>query len=184
MPNYASRPRTNYIVVHCAATPPQLDIGVEEIRKWHTDKGWIDVGYHYVIRRDGTEEIGRPADVMGAHVRGHNDESIAVCLVGGVDEYNAPENNFTYLQWETLKSRVSLLQSIYPEAEVVGHNQLDPHKACPSFDVQDWLSEELSRESALVDVAEIIYRKMTGYPDHSEIYSALKDVLNEVGDLT
>ncbi len=125
----------NLIVVHCAATPPNMDIGAAEIRKWHTDKGWSDIGYHYVIRRDGTQEEGREDTVQGAHVRGHNRNSLGICLVGGVDNDFKSEANFTFLQYDALKHLLNYLHLKYPDAEIKGHKDLDPGKDCPCFDV-------------------------------------------------
>ena len=79
------------IIVHCADTLATMDIGVEEIRRWHVEeRGWDDIGYANVIRRDGTIELGRDldgdgdvADEIGAHAAGFNAQSIGVCLVGG-----------------------------------------------------------------------------------------------------
>ena len=89
------RKKTDYLIIHCAATKPSMDIGVNEIRKWHLDRGWRDVGYHYMIRRNGEVELGRRNDDMGAHASGYNHNSIGVCLIGGMAEANSAENNFT-----------------------------------------------------------------------------------------
>ncbi len=136
-----TRTSTNLIVIHCAATPPGMDIGVDTIRKWHRKRGWLDVGYHYVIKLDGTIEDGRPADAMGAHVYGFNSRSIGICMVGGVDADMQPSgDHFTPEQWETLALFVEqLADTEYPGAKVTGHNNLDKNKACPSFDVGEWL---------------------------------------------
>ena len=81
------RSKTEYIVIHCADTYETMDIGAEDIRKWHVEeRGWSDIGYHKVIRRDGTVETGRDIDVSGAHAAGFNSVSIGVCLVGGRGE--------------------------------------------------------------------------------------------------
>ena len=78
------RDSTDTIVIHCSATPSNMDIGVDKIRKWHVDdNGWDDIGYHYVIRRDGTLEIGRDEAMVGSHARAVNGTSIGVCLIGG-----------------------------------------------------------------------------------------------------
>jgi N-acetylmuramoyl-L-alanine amidase len=130
----------DYIVVHCSATKEDQDIGVEEIRRWHRQRGWLDVGYHYVIRRDGTVETGRPNDVPGAHARGFNHLSLGLCLVGGVEsDGKTPEMNFTHLQWDALAELVNDLKVKHPDAEVLGHRDLpNVNKACPSFDVRAW----------------------------------------------
>ena len=126
------------VVIHAADTPASMDIGVEEIRRWHTDppprgNGWSRVGYHYVIRRDGSLEYGVDEMEAGIHARGHNADSIAICLVGG-----KPDANFTRHQWKTLENIVDYLVKRYPNAEVMGHRDLDSGKACPCFDVKAW----------------------------------------------
>ncbi len=127
-------------MVHCSATRSSQDIGAAEIRKWHRNRGWFDIGYHFVIRRDGTVEAGRSIDRPGAHARGFNHISLGVCLVGGVaGDGKTAENNFTEAQFSSLKSLLRGLKASYPDAEVLGHRDL-PHvyKACPSFDVREW----------------------------------------------
>ena len=131
-----------YIVIHCAATKPAMDVGVEEIRSWHLRRGWFDVGYHWIIRRDGTVEDGRPHDRPGAHARGVNHISLGICLVGGVAENGEPENNFTDDQWDALAGLVKGLKVAHPDAEVLGHRDLpNVNKACPSFDVREWYAK-------------------------------------------
>lgn len=143
------RSSTDYIVIHCSATPPSMDIGVEEIRRWHTEeRGWADIGYHYVIRRDGSIEIGRRSSeeipyewdsAQGAHVSGWNHRSVGICVVGGVDAEGNPEANFTDNQWIALGVLVQALEMKYPNAEVLGHRDFPGvAKACPSFDVREW----------------------------------------------
>ena len=130
---------TDYIVIHCAATPHDMDIGAAEIREWHTEgNGWRDIGYHFVIRRNGNIELGRDINDSGAHVKGYNSRSVGVCLVGGVDGDNQPEANFTSSQKDALRDLIYTLERIYPDATVVGHTDLNPNKACPSFDVAKW----------------------------------------------
>ena len=131
----------NMLVIHCAATKPDMNIGVKEIRDWHVrGNGWRDIGYHLVIRRDGTIERGRPMENIGSHVRGHNGGSIGVCLVGGVDNNMKARNNFTAAQWISLELIVSDFQKNYPNARICGHRDLDKGKECPSFDVSKWLA--------------------------------------------
>lgn len=135
-----TRQSTNRIVVHCSATPPNMDIGAGTIRDWHVNgNGWSDIGYHYVIKRDGTIEKGRHRDAIGAHAAGHNADSVAVCLVGGVDDNQNPENNFTPDQFDSLEMCLNGLLAWYPRAEILGHKDLPGvTKACPSFEVRDW----------------------------------------------
>jgi N-acetyl-anhydromuramyl-L-alanine amidase AmpD len=128
-----------HLVVHCSATPPKMDIGASTIRRWHINKGWSDIGYHYVIRRNGQIELGRPETRQGAHVKGYNKDSIGICLIGGVDEYNDPENNFTDAQFTTLGGLLMGLTSKYPNAKVLGHRDFpNVAKACPSFNAPEW----------------------------------------------
>lgn len=129
----------DYLVVHCSATKEDQDIGVNEIRRWHRQRGFFDVGYHYVIRRDGSIEKGREDNVPGAHARGFNHRSLGICLVGGVESNGkTAEQNFTPQQYETLKSLLFNLKREYPEATVLGHRDLpNVNKACPSFDMPE-----------------------------------------------
>jgi len=129
----------DYIVIHCSATPPSLDIGVKEIDAWHKKQGWARVGYHYVIRRNGQLEKGRPEDKAGAHVKGFNHCSIGICLVGGLDNKRVAASEFTPEQWATLGVLVDELHIKYPTAEILGHKDFpDVNKACPCFDVKKW----------------------------------------------
>ena len=127
----------DYLVVHCSATKEDMDIGVADIRRWHRQRGFLDVGYHYVIRRDGTIEKGREETVPGAHARGFNEKSLGVCLVGGVEsDGETAEQNFTPQQYESLKSLLFDLRDKYPGSQVLGHRDLPRvNKACPSFDM-------------------------------------------------
>jgi hypothetical protein len=139
------RSRTDYIFVHCSATKPNLDIGACEIREWHLRRGWKDIGYNYVIRRNGTVEGGRDLDQdgdfmeeTGAHVRGLNSVSLGVCLVGGVDWVGRPDFNYTKEQMKSLEALIGQLKAEFPQAEVLGHRDKDRYKACPCFDVSSW----------------------------------------------
>jgi len=119
-----------YIVVHGSATKDDQDIGVEEIRRSHRQKGWLDIGFHYVIRRDGTIEDGRPYDVPGAHARGYNDKSLGICLVG---------MNYTEVQLESLSQLLVDLTSTHYDAVVCQEDDL-PNRNKPrlSFDLKAW----------------------------------------------
>lgn len=130
------------LIIHCAATKPSMDIGAKEIRDWHVnDRGWKDIGYHFVIRRDGTLEDGRPINQVGAHVEGHNTGSFGICLVGGINDKGKAESNFTDEQWNTLRKCVMIFKAEYPKGTVHGHNEFSK-KDCPSFSVQKWLKAE------------------------------------------
>lgn len=134
----------NRIIVHCAATKPSQDIGAAEIRDWHVNQnGWPDIGYHGVIRLNGTFEKGRPEEVAGAHARGHNRDTLAICLVGGLSVDGHPANTFREPQFETLRKAVEWWLVVYDltPRDVLGHRDLPGvGKACPSFDVQKWIT--------------------------------------------
>lgn len=116
-----------------------MDIDADTIRKWHRDRGWRDIGYHHVIKRDGTLEIGRPPMAVGAHAKGFNQVSVGICLIGGIDVMGDPDANFTRAQYNRLEKLLRALKQAYPEAAVVGHRDLPGvNKACPSFDVKAW----------------------------------------------
>ena len=130
------------IIIHCSATPPDMDIGFEWIDQLHRKKGWLMCGYHKIIRRDGMVEPGRPLSRSGAHCRGYNHKSWGVCLIGGVDSDLNPENNFTELQISKLREVITnLIGSVHHDLKVIGHNEVS-NKACPSFDVQQWLKDQ------------------------------------------
>lgn len=127
----------NKIIIHCSATHAEMDIDVETIRRWHVElNGWSDIGYHYVIKRDGTVQTGRPLSKIGAHCRGHNKNSIGICYVGGTLKDNTPSDTRTKEQKKALKALVKYLQKEYPNATIHGHNEFTDKKACPSFNVQ------------------------------------------------
>ena len=133
------------LVVHCSATKPSADIGVTEIDRWHRQRGFNKVGYHFVIKRDGTIQEGRKLDEVGAHVKGHNSQSVGVCVVGGVsqEDHTVAENNFTAEQVASLRTLLEQLRVIYPGAEVLGHRDFPGvAKECPSFDVKAWWSKQ------------------------------------------
>ena len=136
------------IIIHCSATKPNQNIGAATIKKWHLDRGWADIGYHYVIRRNGEVETGRDRDgdgdifeEIGAHTYKYNRDSLGICIVGGIDYDGEPEANFSDKQWNTLRLMVRFLMAEFPNATVHGHNEF-ANKACPSFLVQPWLRKQ------------------------------------------
>lgn len=129
------------IVIHCSATPPNMDIGAAVIRAWHTDpkrKGGplLDIGYHAVVRRDGVVEAGRDETIDGAHVGGHNHYTLGLCLVGGTDadDKQRAEFNYTFPQIVAARSLIAEWVRRYPIERICGHRDLDSGKACPVFD--------------------------------------------------
>ncbi len=139
-----ARQSTKFIVIHCSQTRPSMDIGAKEIDRWHRERGWLKIGYHKVIRRNGDIENGRGIDEIAAHCREYNHNSIGICLVGGCAEDNVKkeEDNYTGEQFESLKQLLTELVKNYPEAKIVGHRDLDKNKFCPSIEVKEYLLNE------------------------------------------
>lgn len=131
----------NKIIIHCAATPEGKDYTVEQIRQWHTTpkpngNGWKDIGYHFVIYRDGSVHPGRPIEQIGAHTSGYNANSIGICYIGGcAKDGKTPKDTRTHEQKAALVKLVAELRRRFPNASVHGHNEF-ANKACPSFNVQ------------------------------------------------
>lgn len=154
------RSRTDFLVVHCSAHPPTRDIGAAEIRREHMapPNNWRDIGYHFVIRRNGAIETGRALEDEGSHVKGFNHLSVGICLVGGIDAGGKPEDNFTDVQKATLKGLLLTLLKKYPKAKILGHRDFSPDtnhngkvdpweriKECPCFEVAEWWRAESVR---------------------------------------
>lgn len=161
----------NGIIIHCSATPNGKPFTEEDIDRWHDERGFARrgywrmkfnqmlcaIGYHYVVRIDGTVATGRHEDEVGAHAGGFNARTIGVCLIG-TDGYS-PE------QWSSLAGLIDGLRSRYPEAKVIGHRDLSPDlngngvvepdewvKICPGFDVKSWLvNTKIAPASALLE---------------------------------
>lgn len=128
--------KINKIIIHCSATPEGIDISAATIDKWHRDRGWSGIGYHYVVSLNGNIEYGRPIDKQGAHVKNHNKGSIGICYIGGLDEHLDPKDTRTIEQKESLLDLIKTLKRLNPEATVHGHNEFAA-KACPCFDVEE-----------------------------------------------
>ena len=143
------------ITIHCSATQNKQHINTDMIRKWHTDRGFSDIGYHAVILTDGTIERGRPLNIQGAHVYGYNKDNFGICMIGGVNEDGDSEMNFTVAQFESLDKLLIALTTNYPVTvnDIKGHRDWSPDvnldgvvqhsewlKDCPCFDVKHWLA--------------------------------------------
>jgi len=140
------------IIVHCTATQPKWMEGkptkdkVAEVRKWHMrDRGWKDIGYHFLIDRDGALALGRPIDQVGAHTQGHNTGTIGVSLFGGYDAAATDKffDNFTQEQDKSLRALIAKLCNTYKITKVSGHNEY-AQKACPGFNVPTWFGQKRS----------------------------------------
>lgn len=126
------------IIVHCTATPEGRDYTVEDIKRDHLKRGFSDIGYHYVIYRDGTIVNGRDVDIIGAHCSrgGHNQYSIGVCYVGGLAANRKAKDTRTEEQKASLLSLLLDLKKFYPNAQIYGHHDFDKGKECPCFDAK------------------------------------------------
>lgn len=145
-----SRRRIDLILVHCTATPEGKDYTVSDIRQWHTapkpkGNGWSDIGYHYIIYRDGSVHLGRDVDIAGAHCEGYNSHSIGIVYVGGLENIpGKPVNQLPAKDTRTEAQKLALLdllvklRALYPNAKIAGHRNYDTKgKQCPSFDARN-----------------------------------------------
>lgn len=134
------------IVVHCSATANGSATTAADIDLWHREKGWAKIGYHYVIKADGTVEVGRDLEEVGAHVAGNNANTIGICMIG--------TDKFTAAQWQALERLRAELNETFPTAGWCGHRDYSPDKngdgvidefewmkTCPGFDVRRWLRQ-------------------------------------------
>ena len=123
------------IIIHCTATPAGRDLHVADITRYHRERGFDTIGYHYLVALDGTIEQGRAPECIGAHCLGHNDRSIGVVYVGGVTADMTPADTRTDAQRRALARLVAELHRRYPLATIHGHCEFAA-KACPCFDAK------------------------------------------------
>lgn len=125
------------IIVHCSATPEGKSFSVADIRRWHKQRGFSDIGYHYVIYLDGSVHVGRPLAKAGAHCKGYNAHSIGVCYIGGCEAHTQkPKDTRTPEQKASLVKLITELRQRFPNASVHGHKEF-ANKACPCFDAKE-----------------------------------------------
>ena len=140
------------IIVHCSATKAGQDFTATDIDRWHRERGFNGIGYHYVIRLDGKLEKGRDVALAGAHCKGWNERSIGICYIGGLDDNGRPADTRTNAQKRVLYQIIMDLQREYNILQVLGHRDTSPDlngdgviepyeyvKACPCFDVKEFL---------------------------------------------
>ena len=128
------------IIVHCSATREGQHVTVQQIRQWHLQRNFADIGYHYVVYLDGSVHKGRPLEKAGAHCKGHNAHSIGICYVGGLDRSGNPKDTRTAAQKAALLSLIRELMQRFPRATVHGHREF-ANKACPCFDAKKEYSQ-------------------------------------------
>ena len=137
-PTGTSTRKINEIILHCTATPEGREVSLQELHRWHVDRGFIGIGYHFVIHIDGTIEAARPLYMVGAHCLGHNANSIGISYVGGVIGKDKPKDTRTPVQKRQIWNLVLYLLKYFPSATVHGHYEYAA-KACPCFNVQkEW----------------------------------------------
>lgn len=129
-----SKRKIKEIIVHCSSTPEGKNYTVDDIRRWHKQQGWSDIGYHYVVYRDGSVHDGRDVNLAGAHCTNHNTYSIGVCYIGGVaKDGKTAKDTRTPEQKDGLLELLIELKYLYPDASIHGHRDY-ARKDCPSFD--------------------------------------------------
>jgi N-acetylmuramoyl-L-alanine amidase len=131
------RKTTDYIVVHSTNTKPNVDLSARDIDESHRKRGLLKIGYHCVIKRDGTIELGRPFNEIGAHLQDYDVKSVGICIIGGLNTRGVVAPDYTSQQQKSLYVLIKTLTYMYKDAKVIGHNNLEKTD-CPSFDVQEW----------------------------------------------
>lgn len=142
--------KVKYIVVHCSDTMEGKDFRASDIERWHKERGFETIGYHFVVDLDGLIERGRPLNMEGAHVKGYNNVSIGVCYIGGKDKQGLRVDTRTEAQKWWMKVLLVRLKMKFPNAKIVGHRDLSPdlngdgviecsewNKDCPCFNAEE-----------------------------------------------
>ena len=163
------------IIIHCSATQPQWMEGkpinepIKEIDRWHRNRGFREIGYHYVIDRRGNVGLGRPVSSTGAHVKGHNTGTIGVCLLGGHGSASTDKfhDNFTPEQDKALRGFLKDMRKEFPTiSKFSGHNEY-ANKACPGFRVEPWLMSDSPKAPPAIEVP----RQQAGWFSMRNIFS-------------
>jgi N-acetylmuramoyl-L-alanine amidase len=124
----------NFIVIHCSASDNPKHDNIETIKQWHKENGWSDIGYHYVIVKSGKTYVGRAESIIGSHVKGHNKNSIGICLTG-LNNFSEQQKNHLGILLKNLCVKYNLKKT-----DILGHCDLDKHKTCPNFDLHGFLA--------------------------------------------
>lgn len=125
------------IIIHCTGTVPSDLTTVEAVRRYHVNTlGWKDIGYHYLIYLDGSIHQGRPIDQAGAHCKNHNQRTIGICYVGGLDVNKKPKDTRTLRQVAAIRRLVQSLKVCFPTIKKVSGHYMYDNKPCPCFDVK------------------------------------------------
>lgn len=151
---FAANPKlVKFIIVHCSATPRGRDVSAADIRRWHIKRGFRDIGYHFVIRLDGTIEPGRDIGQFGAHCLGKNNCSIGICYVGGLEKVGKKAaDTRTPEQKGAMEALLVELLKLFPNAEIRSHRDYAA-KACPCFDATSEFRDFRRRMLSLLPAA-------------------------------
>lgn len=143
--------KINLIALHCSATVEGKPFNVAAITAMHKARGYRTIGYHFLIGLNGERWTGRSLNEAGAHIQGHNANSIGICYIGGIGADGKAKDTRTPEQKAELQKLLAELQPKFPGAKIRGHRDLspdldgdgvvEPHewlKMCPCFDVVQW----------------------------------------------
>jgi len=147
MPSYHQTTRKiTLIILHCTATRVNQEVTIQDIEHWHLKRGFQSIGYHFIVDREGTIHQGRPIEKVGAHCKNHNQHSIGICYIGGLDPKGQPSDTRTLAQKRSLRQLLEQLHRDYPKAIICGHRDMSPDlnhdgkitaneytKLCPCF---------------------------------------------------
>lgn len=168
--------KITHLVIHYSATYADQNLTVKDIDRMHRDRGWQMVGYHYVIRRDGVVERGRPETMVGAHVANQNTGKIGICCIGGLDRATGPNKGVDNRTPEQIESLIKLLRDLlkrYPGAKVVGHRDLAATQ-CPGFDVPAWWAKVQKKAAPAQKPADPKAPAKTGYLGEQKTHTVAK----------
>lgn len=169
-------PKITHIVLHYSATYADQNLTVKDIDLMHRQRGWQMVGYHYVIRRDGVVETGRPETMVGAHVAGQNTGKIGICCIGGLDRATGPDKGVDNRTPAQIESQIALIRDLlkrYPGAKVVGHRDLG-NTQCPGFDAASWWAKVQKKKAPEPQPANPKAPARTGNVSEDKTHTVLK----------
>jgi N-acetylmuramoyl-L-alanine amidase len=149
------------VILHCTDTPVEMELTVKKIRDWHVKgNGWSDIGYHFIIHQDGTIERGRHIDKVGAHTWGNNYGSVGVAYCGGavkkvkksLDKEKPKsktvmisKDTMTKAQEQSFRNLFEMLEVMFGELKLRGHNDYNKSKDCPGFNMRDKYGDLINR---------------------------------------
>lgn len=138
------------LVVHWTETPTNKNIGSEELNDLHVAFGLDGLGYHYVIRRDGTLQRGRPVNIVGQHAptNNHDQRSIGIVFVGGINAPSGTPNLDSFISAQSLtRSQLNTFDhicrafyAVFPGGQIVGHSEIDEDEFDPGFSVIEYVN--------------------------------------------